>query len=144
MVICLDEKATRLEKLHDHAARFPCLFASNLFQYLRKNIRNIWENLGLFIEHFDSGEVRDLTQSRLVVVEIVGRRHFYRTSAEFEVNENRVADDRNLTRGQRQINGLADEIFIPWIERMNGNRHVAKHGFRPRGCYSETNIVVMT
>ena len=67
-----------------------------------------------------------------VVVEIVGRGDFHAAGAEFRIAVI-VGDDRDAAADQRQLDKFADQGFVAFIVRVNGDGGVAEHGFRTSG-----------
>ncbi len=62
----------------------------------------------------------------LEVDQIVRRSHLHRAGAERRVDE-LVGDDRDAPVGQRQRHGLTDQVRVPVVVRMHGDRRVAEH-----------------
>ena len=70
--------------------------------------------------------------ANFIVVEIMGRGDFDATSAEFRVYI-LVGDDGNLPPGDRQVHGLADQMLIAFVFRVDRHGGVPQHGFWARG-----------
>src|SRR6476620_12327259 len=83
------------------------------------------------IEDRQTGKLMPFT--RFIVVKVMGRRDLDRTGAEFEVNEDSVADDGNIAPRQRETDFLPNEMSMAWIIGMHGDRRIAQHRFWPRG-----------
>ena len=77
----------------------------------------------------------------LKVIEIMGRRDFYRPCAFFHIRIF-IGNDRNSASSNRQHNLFAYQMGVARIFRMDGNRHIAKHGFRP-GSGNGNNLIAI-
>ena len=82
------------------------------------------------VHDIDRGQMMALAQGK--VVGVVRRSYLHRAGAEFAANP-LVENDGNLAAHQRQPQFLAVQVQIALVFRMNGDGHVAEHGFRPRG-----------
>ena len=76
-----------------------------------------------------------------IVVEVVCRGDFDHAGTEFAVHVV-VGDDWNLTVGQRQLHGLADQMRVAFVFRMHHHRGVAEQGFRAGGGHSQRSAAV--
>ena len=92
--------------------------------------------IGHFSALVDDLQLRKMiAQARFVIVLVMRWRDFHDTRAEFRVDEDGVANDRNLAIGDRQ-NGLpSDEIAIAFVARMNSEGSIAEHCLRPCRCH---------
>jgi len=72
----------------------------------------------------------------LEIVRVVRGRDFDDAGAEFAVDVS-IRDDRNFTIHQREHHGLADEALVALVIRMDRDRRIAEHRFRPRGRHDE-------
>ena len=77
-----------------------------------------------------------LPDSDLPVVEIMRGRHLDGSGAFGRVGI-RIGDNRNRTVGERQTHGLADQMGVPRILRMDGDAGVAEHRLRTRRGYDQ-------
>ena len=72
-----------------------------------------------------------MTQTDLVVVEVVGRRDLDATRAEVRVDMG-IRDHRYFTIGERQGEAFANEVTKSLVLRMHGDRCIAQHCLGPR------------
>jgi len=94
-----------------------------------KALRNLVIQGRIGREHVDHRQIVALTDG--IIVEIVGWRDLDATRPEFGVDIV-VGNHRDLTVGERQQHGLADDAAIALIGRVYGHRRVAEHRFRTR------------
>ncbi len=81
-----------------------------------------------------------MAEADFEIVGVMGGSDFDRAGPEGHFDRI-IGDDGNGFPADRNVNGLADEGSIPWVVRMNGNRNVTKHGFRPgRRDHDRTRI----
>ena len=66
------------------------------------------------------------------VIEVVRRSDLHRSGAEFAIDQNRIADNRNIACRQRYANHLADQVTIARIVGMNRDGGIAEHGLGAR------------
>lgn len=86
------------------------------------------QDAGVLVQHVDQRQVVAL--AHFVVVEVVGRGDLDAAGAEFRVHIV-VADDGDFPAGDGQLDGLADQVLIALVFRVDGDRRIAQHGFRP-------------
>ncbi len=79
-----------------------------------------------------------VTTTHFIVVEIVRRGDLHAAGAFFHIGV-LITHDRNATIYQRQDQLFADQIFIAWIFRIDGNAGIAQQGFRAGG--SDNQII---
>ena len=70
------------------------------------------------------------------IVEIVRGSHLHHAGAELRVGQ-LVEDDRNLAIHQRQLHGLAVQVEVALVLRIDGDRGIAEHGFGARGRHDQ-------
>ena len=85
----------------------------------------------LRFEREDRDQRQLVAHADRVVIEVVRRGDFHAAGAEFAVDVV-VSDHRDLTPGQWQLQGLADQVCVALVFRMHGHGDVAQHGFRAR------------
>ena len=73
-----------------------------------------------------------VAQSHLVVVGVMSRGDLYNAGSEVHFNI-LVGDDRYLSVGERQLHGLADNVLVSLVVRVNRNRRIAEKRFGTRG-----------
>ena len=82
-----------------------------------------------------------MTLPDLVVGRIVRGRHLDRAAAEFALHRG-IRDDRNRPVRKREDDVLADQIAIPIVVRMHGDRDVGEHRLGPRRRDHEARTAV--
>ena len=87
-------------------------------------------NCGLGGKNIDQRKV--VAGAHLIVIEVVGGRDLDAAGAEFAVDIV-VGNHRNFATNQGQHDVLADQVSIPLILRVYGDRCIAEHGFWPGG-----------
>ena len=92
---------------------------------------------GILVNDFDLRQIVPL--ARFEVVGIVRGRDLYYASAEFRIGQ-LIENDRNLPIHQRQHDGLAVQIEIARVARVDGHRGVAQHGLRPRRRHHQVTV----
>ena len=73
-----------------------------------------------------------MLDAEVVIVDVVGRRHFQNTGSKFDVDVV-VGDDGYPTIHQRHFGFLSDEMFVPLVFRMHTQGGIAHDGFRTGG-----------
>ena len=69
-----------------------------------------------------------------IVVEVMRGRDFHAAGAKFGVTVI-IADNRNASPNQRQLNVLPNQGLVTLIARMHGHGGITEHRFRARGGY---------
>src|ERR1700682_2029741 len=77
--------------------------------------------------------------SRFEVVEVVRRGNFDGAGAEREVDENRIAHDRNRAVCEGETDLLADPLVVPRIFWVDRHRAITEHSFWSGRRDGETN-----
>ncbi len=119
----LFQQAERIEVGHDRFTRVEAVHAAVLF-------RRVVVDLG--VQREDGNQRQVVALAHRVVVEVVGGRHLDHAGAELAVHVF-VGDDGNLTLGQRQLDGLADQVLIALVVRVHHHRRIAEHGLGSGG-----------
>ena len=88
----------------------------------------------VLVEHENLLEVVALTH--LEVVRVVARRNLDAAGAEFHINV-LVTENRDFAVHNRQNAGLADEVLVALIVRIDGNAGIAHEGLRTGGRNNE-------
>lgn len=91
------------------------------------------------VEHGEVGQ--PVPAADLEVVRVVGRGDLDRAGAELRVDV-LVGDDRDTAAGQRQLDLGADEMGVPLVLRVDGDRGVTQHRLGPRGGDDDRGIAV--
>ena len=91
-------------------------------------------DVGAVVHHVDGGQMMALAEGE--VVGVVRGRDFDRAGAELAADP-LVEEDGNFAVHQRQAQLLAVEMQVALVFGMNGDGHVAEHGFGARGGNGE-------
>ena len=88
--------------------------------------------------HFPGGVHHDeflqgVAFADLKIVRVMRRRYLDSTRSKRGLDEV-IGDDRDTPMCERELNGLADQFFVPIILRIDGHCCVAQHGLRSRRC----------
>ncbi len=64
------------------------------------------------------------------VIEVVSRSDLDGSGSKFQIDQDRISDDRDLPARKRQAYTFADEMPISLVFGMHGDRRIAQEGFR--------------
>ncbi len=127
MLLDLDHQAQFFQIGHDGLAGHKAVHAA---VFLGRFV----VDLGGQVEHRDHRQV--VADTDLVVVLVVRRRDLDHAGAEFLVHIV-VGNDGDLAAHQRQGHGLADQMLVALVFRVDHHGHVAQHGFRAGGGHHQ-------
>ncbi len=116
------EQLRLFEQADDFLAAFEAIHADELLA------RRLVHRTAI-VHHVEDGEL--VAQADGEVIEVVGGGDLDAAGAELRVGMG-VGDDRDPASGQGQVEGLADDVPVPRVVRMDRHRRVAEH--RLRAC----------
>ena len=122
VVLDLDEVAALLEVLYNRLAALVAVHALVLAA--------VCVDGRILVEHENLLKVMALTH--LEVVRVVARRNLDAAGTELHVNV-LVTEDRDLAVHDREDAGLADQVLVALVVRVDGNAGIAHEGLRTGG-----------
>eukprot|EP00906_Rhabdomonas_costata_P027085 RCo038520 len=99
------------------------------------------ERRPVFVDHpilsEDAYHCKPVPLTSLKVVRVVGWSHLHRTRAKGHIDQQRIADQRDLSLAKRALQLLPVKVLISGVLRVNRNRSVPENCLRSGGCHDD-------